>query len=123
MKLPEIKNQLKQEPEFEFRPDRKVYIELFHLAYIDDQGDCNFFRTSSDIFVAKELDKFGDPIIHWVRFRKSDFKNMLKGIKNNEVDILFVFEWGNDSGFDTLELKIECITEDYIYFVPVNEED
>ena len=120
-KLAEIKQEMKDKGAGVYMPDKKNWEERFCFQVkFDDEWESVDWTT--DLYVCKEQNCTFTPDIYWVRLRLEDFNKILQNYVNDQTDIRFIFEWGNDSCIENVALQIECVTDNWIYFVPIKKE-
>ena len=39
---------------------------------------------------------------------------------DTDDEFIMLFEWGNDSGIDNMELTVRSVTDYYVYLAPLN---
>ena len=121
MKLDELNKLMEEKTEDVFRPDRRDWVEQLCVCGKDEDGSFSdyYYATTTDIYVCKKEEDTWTPTIYWVKVSKEVFNSMFEQIDKDD-EFIMLFEWGNDSGIDNMELTVRSVTDYYVYLAPLN---
>lgn len=121
MTLKELQKCIKERTKEYFDEDEKDWIEHLCVVTLDENGEFkDYYKSTTDIFIAKDNEGVWEPTIYWVKVKREIFNSLLDGIDEN---FGFLLEWGDSSGFSDRSMDIHCVTKYYVYLSPINSEE